>query len=75
MGRHMNTVEQTEIWDRYEAGQTFTEIAASVRAAVEHGAGLCGPSRVPAACWAACLVFGTDVADGPRRDISGAGSG
>ena len=30
MGRHMNTVEQTEIWDRYEAGQTFTEIAASV---------------------------------------------
>ena len=29
MGRHMNTVEQTEIWDRYEAGQTFTEIAAS----------------------------------------------
>ena len=45
------------------------------RAAVEHGAGLCGPSRVPAACGAACLVFGTDVADGPRRDISGAGSG
>ena len=30
MGRHKNTVEQTEIWDRYEAGQTFTEIAASV---------------------------------------------
>ena len=30
MGCHMNTVEQTEIWDRYEAGQTFTEIAASV---------------------------------------------
>ena len=29
MGRHMNTVEQTEIWDRYEAGQTFTEIAAA----------------------------------------------
>ena len=30
MGRHMNTVEQTEIWDRYEAGQTLREIAASV---------------------------------------------
>lgn len=27
MGRHMNIVEQTEVWDRYEAGETFTEIA------------------------------------------------
>ena len=30
MGRHMNTVEQTTIWDRYEAGDTFTEVARSV---------------------------------------------
>ena len=26
-GRHINTVEQTTIWDRYEAGDTFTEVA------------------------------------------------
>ncbi len=73
MGRHMNTVEQTEIWDRYEAGQTFTESGVG-RAAVEYGAGLFGPSQVPAACGAAGVVFGADVADGPRRNISGAGS-
>ena len=30
MGHHMNTVEQTTIWDRYEAGDTFTEVARSV---------------------------------------------
>ena len=75
MGRHMNTVEQAEIWDRYEAGQTFTEIAASVGRPLStvrdyvarHG------FRRPAG--AACLVVGADVAGGPRRDISGAGSG
>ncbi len=33
MGRHMNTVEQTTIWDRYEAGDTFTEVARSVSSA------------------------------------------
>ena len=30
MGRHINTVEQTTIWDRYEAGDTFTGVARSV---------------------------------------------
>ena len=30
MGRHINTVEQTTIWDRSEAGDTFTEVARSV---------------------------------------------
>ena len=30
MGRHMNSAEQTAIWDRYENGETFTGIAAAV---------------------------------------------
>ena len=71
MGRHMNTVEQTTIWDRYGAGDTFTEVARSVGRSGQYGTGLCGPSRVPSSCGAACLVVGTDVVGGPRRDISG----
>ncbi len=30
MGRFMNAAEQVEIWDRYEAGETVTAIAAAI---------------------------------------------
>ena len=43
MGRHMNTVEHPPIWDRHEAPRDFHGDSGVGRAAVEHGAGLCGP--------------------------------
>ena len=30
MGHHMDAAEQTEIWNRNEAGETFTEVAAAM---------------------------------------------
>ena len=75
MGRHINTVEQTTIWDRYEAGDTFTGVARSVGRSVgtvrdcvaRHG--FRRPVGPSAWSWARMLVVG------PRRDIWGVGSG
>ena len=56
MGRHMNTVEQTEIWDRYEAGQTLREIAASVGGFAGEYGGLVGFYLFPGDRNPLCLV-------------------
>ena len=55
MGRHMNTVGTDRDLGSVRGWSDFHGDSSVGRAAVEHGAGLCGPSRVPAACGAACL--------------------